>query len=95
MRIFTDIDHSFIRQPIQIALSNYLHDSISFVGDENTADLVIGSSDKIYTKPCILLSDNPELLHTNNTCLTINPTPTNKSEMYTLVLKVAEYLGKL
>lgn len=95
MNIYVDIDHSFIRQPIKLAISNYLQDAVSFVGVEEMAELIIGIPDKQYVKPSILLSDDPHTLISHDTCLSINPVPSNKAEMDTLILKVAEQIGKL
>lgn len=92
MNIFIDVHHSFIRQPIKIAIISSLGASVSFVTSEDTADLVIGTPDTVYMKPCILLSDNPHVISDNESCLAISPTPTNKSEMATLILRVADYL---
>lgn len=95
MNIHVDIDYSFLRQPIKLALSNHLNDSITFVNSEEEASLVLGTSDKYYYKPTIILSDDPHTIISHDTCLNINPMPANKAEMDTLVLKVADLVGKL
>lgn len=90
MKIFVDIHYGFIRQPIKLALSNTLKDSIEFVNVEELSDLVIGTSEYSYVKPSVILTDDPHQFIIQDNALAICPTPTNKSEMDTLVVKVAE-----
>lgn len=90
MKIFVDIHYGFIRQPIKLALSNTLKNSIEFVVAEDLADLVIGTSEYTYTKPSVILTDDPHQFIIQDNALALCPTPTNKSEMDTLVIKVAE-----
>lgn len=90
MKIFVDISYSFIRQPIKLALSNTLKDLITFVRHDSMADLIIGSPEYPYNKPCVILTDDPHQFIIQDNALALCPTPTNKSEMDTLVVKVAE-----
>lgn len=95
MNLHVDITYSFIREPIKLALANHLGNTITFVNSEEEASLVLGTSDKSYSKPTIILSDDPHNIILHDTCLNISPIPSNKAEMATLVLKVAELIGKL
>ena len=90
MNVFVDIEYSFIRQPIKIALSNTLKDSINYVVDDTKADLIIGSPEQQYHKPCVILTDDPHQFIIQDNALAICPTPTSKDEMDTLVMKVIE-----
>lgn len=95
MKIFVDIHYGFIRQPIKLALSNTLKDSIEFVGTESLADLVIGTSEYTYTKPSVILTDDPHQFILQENALAICPTPTSKAEMDTLAVKVTECIRLL
>lgn len=95
MNIFVDIEYSFIRQPIKLAIANSLKETVTFVGHDSMADLIIGIPEYQYHKPCILLSDDPHQFIIQDNVLAICPTPTNTSEMETLVMKVTECLRLL
>jgi len=95
MNIFVDIQYSFIREPIKLALVNELGYAITFVNSEEDAGLVIGSSDTTYSKPCIILTDDPYQLIVQDNALDIAPFPSSADELTTLVKKVGRLLKVL
>jgi len=92
MNIYVDIQYSFIREPIKLAIVNSLQDKIRFVFSEVEADLVIGTSENAYSKPCIILTDDPHVLIDKDTAIAISAFPSNADELDTLVQKVARVL---
>ncbi|MCI4438004.1 MAG: hypothetical protein JHC33_14445 [Ignisphaera sp.] len=87
-RLFIDINYAFIRQPIKLAILNSGIADIDFVDKEEDADLILGSSDKIYTKPVLYLTDNADLLVSQENSVDISVIPTSTYEMTTLIHKL-------